>query len=227
MVAMSDQITRLLVIRHGETAWNLEGRIQGHTDIPLNEHGRWQAERLALALADEGLDAIYASDLQRAFDTGQAVAQATGLPLQTDVGLRERCFGRLEGMTQNQVALQWPEEGRRWRARDPSYGPEGGETLQAFYERCVETAERLAQRHPGQTVALVAHGGVLDCFYRAANRVELHAPRTWTIGNASINRLLHSPEGFSLLGWADTRHLDDDLGLDETSDGAVAFSPDK
>ncbi|WP_230180401.1 histidine phosphatase family protein [Aquabacterium sp. CECT 9606] len=224
---MSDHITRLLVIRHGETAWNLEARIQGHTDIPLNEHGRWQAERLALALADEGLDAIYTSDLQRARDTAQAVARATGLTLQLDQGLRERNFGRLEGMTQNQVALQWPEEGRRWRERDPTYGPEEGETLQSFYQRCVDTAERLAQLHPGQTVALVAHGGVLDCFYRAANHIPLQAPRTWTIGNVSINRLLYSPEGFSLLGWADTRHLDDDVSLDETSDGDVALSPDK
>ncbi|CAH0351578.1 phosphoglycerate mutase GpmB [Aquabacterium sp. CECT 9606] len=227
MGGMSDHITRLLVIRHGETAWNLEARIQGHTDIPLNEHGRWQAERLALALADEGLDAIYTSDLQRARDTAQAVARATGLTLQLDQGLRERNFGRLEGMTQNQVALQWPEEGRRWRERDPTYGPEEGETLQSFYQRCVDTAERLAQLHPGQTVALVAHGGVLDCFYRAANHIPLQAPRTWTIGNVSINRLLYSPEGFSLLGWADTRHLDDDVSLDETSDGDVALSPDK
>ncbi len=224
---MSDHITRLLVIRHGETAWNLEARIQGHTDIPLNEHGRWQAERLALALADEGVDAIYTSDLQRARDTAQAVARATGLTLQLDQGLRERNFGRLEGMTQNQVALLWPEEGRRWRERDPTYGPEEGETLQSFYQRCVDTAERLAQLHPGQTVALVAHGGVLDCFYRAANHIPLQAPRTWTIGNVSINRLLYSPEGFSLLGWADTRHLDDDVSLDETSDGDVALSPDK
>lgn len=224
---MSDHITRLLVIRHGETAWNLEARIQGHTDIPLNEHGRWQAERLALALSDDGLDALYTSDLQRARDTAQAVARATGLPLRLDQGLRERNFGRLEGMTQNEVALQWPEEGRRWRERDPSYGPEEGETLQSFYQRCIDTAERLARLHPGQTVALVAHGGVLDCFYRAANHIPLQAPRTWTIGNVSINRLLYSPEGFSLLGWADTRHLDDEVGLDETSDGAVALSPDK
>lgn len=224
---MSDHITRLLVIRHGETAWNLEARIQGHTDIPLNEHGRWQAERLALALSDEGLDALYTSDLQRARDTAQAVARATGLPLQLDQGLRERNFGRLEGMTQNEVALQWPEEGRRWRERDPTYGPEEGETLQSFYQRCIDTAERLARLHPGQTVALVAHGGVLDCFYRAANHIPLQAPRTWTIGNVSINRLLYSPEGFSLLGWADTRHLDDEVGLDETSDGDVALSPDR
>lgn len=225
MGGMSDHITRLLVIRHGETDWNLASRIQGFTDIPLNDHGLWQAERLARALVDEGLDAIYASDLQRARDTAQAVAQATGLPLQLEQGLRERHFGRLEGHTQAEVAQRWPEESRRWRERDPSYGPDGGETLQAFYDRCTQTAERLARAHPGQTIALIAHGGVLDCFYRAANHVPLQAPRDWTIGNVGINRLLYSPEGFSLLNWADTRHLDDEAGLDETSDGGVIIKP--
>ncbi len=129
---MPDQVTRLLVIRHGETAWNTEGRIQGHIDIPLNDKGRWQADRLATALIDEEVDAIYSSDLERARDTAQAVASALKQPLQLHTGLRERHFGRLEGHTQVEVAAQWPEEGRRWRERDPSYGPEGGETLQAF-----------------------------------------------------------------------------------------------
>ncbi|MDE2402602.1 MAG: histidine phosphatase family protein [Burkholderiales bacterium] len=217
---MSDCVTRLLVIRHGETAWNLDARIQGHTDIPLNDHGRWQAERLAQALVDEGIHAVYASDLQRACATATPLALAAGLSLQLDPGLRERHFGRFEGMTQAEVARQWPDEGRRWRERDPAYGPDGGETLQSFYERCVATAARLAQQHVGQTIALVAHGGVLDCFYRAANRLPVHAPRAWKIANASVNRLLHHPQGFSMLGWGDTRHLDDE-GLDESSDGVL------
>lgn len=221
---MPDQVTRLFVIRHGETAWNLETRIQGHIDIPLNDKGRWQAERLALALQDEGIEAIYSSDLLRAQHTAQAIAQATGLPLTLDTALRERHFGRLEGKTQEEVAALWPEEARRWRQRDPAYGPEGGETLQDFYARCVDAITRLASQHPGQAIALVAHGGVLDCFYRAANRVPVEVPRSWKVTNASINRLLYSPEGFSMVAWADDAHLDDDLVLDESSDGAVARS---
>ena len=217
---MPDQITRLLVIRHGETAWNTEGRIQGHTDIPLNDKGRWQAERLAQALASEDLDAIYASDLDRARNTAQPVADAAGLPLQLNARLRERHFGRHEGFTQVEVAAQWPEEGRRWRERDPSYGPEGGETLQSFYDRCVTELTALAHQHMGQSIAVVAHGGVLDCFYRAANGVAIEAPRTWVVGNACVNRLLYTPQGFTMVAWADDRHLESSDVLDESADGA-------
>lgn len=222
MAIMSDRVTRLLVIRHGETAWNLETRIQGHIDIPLNETGRWQAERVAQALADESLQAVYSSDLLRARDTAAAVARTQDLPLTLDAGLRERHFGHLEGLTQHDITARWPEEARRWRERDPHYGPQGGETLQAFYERCVGALTRLAERHLGQTIAVVAHGGVLDCFYRAANRVPLEAPRAWKVTNAAINRLLYSPEGLTLVAWADSRHLDSDATLDESTDGAVA-----
>jgi probable phosphoglycerate mutase len=219
---MQDQVTRLLVIRHGETAWNTEARIQGHIDIPLNDKGRWQAERAAQALMDEEIHAIYSSDLQRAHHTAQAIAEAIDKPVVLDPSLRERHFGRLEGKTPDEVAAQWPQESQRWRSREPSYGPEGGETLEGFYARCTEAITRLAERHPGQTVAIVAHGGVLDCFYRVANRVPLEAPRTWKINNASINRLLYSPEGFSMLAWGDSRHVEDEAALDEAADGQFA-----
>ncbi|MFT3858881.1 MAG: histidine phosphatase family protein [Aquabacterium sp.] len=219
----SDHVTRLLVVRHGETAWNLAARIQGHIDIPLNDKGRWQARQVGQALHDEAIHALYSSDLLRARHTAEAIAEVTQLPLQLDAQLRERHFGRLEGMTQEEVATQWPEEARRWRERDPGYGPEGGETLQGFYDRCITTLTRLAHQHMGQTIAVVAHGGVLDCFYRAANRVPLQAPRTWHISNACINRLLYSPEGFSMQLWGDSRHLDDAPALDEATDGQVTM----
>jgi probable phosphoglycerate mutase len=223
----SDQVTRLLVIRHGETTWNIATRIQGHTDIPLNDRGRWQAERVAQTVREEGIDALYSSDLLRARHTADAIAGLLPLPLQLDAQLRERHFGRLEGLTQEEVAIRWPDEAKRWRERDPSYGPPGGETLQGFYDRCITALTRLAHQHMGQTIAVVAHGGVLDCFYRAANRVPLEAPRTWHINNACINRLLYSPEGFSMLAWGDSRHLDDAPALDESTDGNVATTPVK
>lgn len=200
--------TRILAIRHGETSWNVQSRVQGQLDIELNDTGRWQAERLAAALADEAFAAIYASDLQRALDTAHALAARRGLLLQTERGLRERGFGEFEGLTFHDIDLRWPEQAMRWRHRDPEFGPQGGETLAAFYARCVGTVTRLAAAHPGQVIALVAHGGVLDCMYRAAARVDLRAPRTWQLGNASINRLLFTGEGFTLVGWSDTSHLD-------------------
>lgn len=219
---MSERATRLIAVRHGETAWNRVSRIQGHTDIPLNEAGHWQARQVGDAVAAEGVDAIYSSDLQRAADTARAIGQATGVAVQLDAGLRERHFGELEGLTHDEITTRWPDDARRWRGRDPEYGPQGGETLKDFHARCVAALTRLAQRHPGQTVVLVAHGGVLDCFYRAANGVDLSVPRSWTIGNATINRLLYSPDGLTMIGWADDGHLQAERGLDESSDGVVA-----
>lgn len=206
--------TRLLLVRHGETAWNAGTRIQGLTDIPLNPRGRAQAQRLAQALADETLHHVITSDLQRAHDTGAPLARATGAALRQDAGLRERAFGIFEGLTFEEIEQQHPEGAQRWRRRDPDFAPEGGETLQAFYDRSVAAAHRLAAAHAGQAIALVAHGGVLDCLYRAATRLPLQAPRTWQVPNASINRLLWTPDGFTLVGWNDDAHLQalDDAG---------------
>jgi probable phosphoglycerate mutase len=205
----SAQATRVVVIRHGETDWNVATRIQGHTDIALNARGRWQAERLAQALAEEAFDAVYTSDLQRARDTATPFARASSATLMEDTGLREREFGAFEGLTFEEIAQRWPEAAQRWRQRDPAFGPEGGETLQAFYQRSVAVVERLVQRHPGGAIAVVSHGGVLDCLHRAATRQSLQAPRTWAVGNAAINRLLWTGEGLSLVGWGDATHLDE------------------
>lgn len=212
---MFDEVTRILAVRHGETAWNVDTRLQGQIDISLNATGQEQARRLAEALAGEGIEAIVCSDLVRARDTAQAVADRTGLPLATDTGLRERHFGIFQGHTYAEVERLWPEESARWRRREPEFGAEGGETLQGFYDRCVATAARLAAAHPGRTLLLVTHGGVLDCLYRAASRVALNAPRTWELANTGVNRLLFTGEGFTLVGWGDTQHLMDDAALDE------------
>lgn len=203
------EVTRILAIRHGETAWNADTRLQGQLDIELNARGREQARRLAAALVGEELAAIYTSDLQRARATAEPLAQVSGLPAQPERGLRERAFGIFEGHTYAEITERWPAEAERWRRREPEFAPAGGETLAGFQARAVATAARLAALHPGQAIALVAHGGVLDALYRAATRAGLAAPRTWQLGNASINRLLHSGEGFILVGWDDRRHLEE------------------
>jgi 2,3-bisphosphoglycerate-dependent phosphoglycerate mutase len=198
----------LVLVRHGVTAWNRELRIQGQLDIPLMPTGVLQAQCTAQALAGEGIQHIYSSDLQRAHATASAISAATSAPLLTDAGLRERAFGQYEGLTHAEIEQRWPADAQRWRSREPGFTPSGGETLEAFYERCVGCAAALAALHPGQTVALVAHGGVLDCLYRAATGQALYARRTWELGNATINRLLWHGEGFSLVGWNDAAHLD-------------------
>ena len=137
--------------------------------------------------------------------------------MQTVEGLRERGFGVFEGKTFQEVEAQWPEQALRWRKREPAFEPEGGESLLRFRERITQTLQTLAAQHPGEQIAVVAHGGVMDVLYRAATRQEIQAPRTWDLGNAAINRLLWTPDGLSLVGWADTQHLDDDEALDEST----------
>ena len=203
------QATRLIVLRHGETTWNQDTRIQGHTDIPLNDTGRWQAAQLAKALAGESLTAVYASDLSRAFETGQAVAQAQGLQALPEPGLRERCFSMLEGKTWTEIEDQHPAEATLWRTRVPDWAPDqGGESLVTLQARVLATLNTLASRHMGGHIAVVAHGGVLDAIYRAATGLELQAPRSWLLKNAAINRLLWSPDGLSLVVWGDVAHLE-------------------
>lgn len=205
---LASEPTRLFVIRHGETAWNVDSRIQGHLDIPLNDTGLWQARRLAQALSGETLSAIYSSDLARARQTAEALAALSDVPVQPDVSLRERGFGVFEGLSFAEVRQRWPEQAERWRLRDPDFRPERGESLGDFYVRVVGAVERLAAAHRGQSIAVVAHGGVLDCLYRAAARLDLRAARTWTLANASLNRLLYADAGLVLVGWADCSHLE-------------------
>jgi probable phosphoglycerate mutase len=206
---VTEHATRIVAIRHGETTWNVQTRIQGQLDIGLNETGRRQAQRLALACAGERLDAIYSSDLVRAWDTARAVARGARLEVRTDAGLRERGFGIFEGLTFSEVERRFPDQARRWRRREASFAPDGGEALQDFYGRAVGAVAALAAQHRGQHIAVVTHGGVLDALYRAASRVALDAPRTWQLGNASINRLLASDDGFVLVGWDDAFHLEE------------------
>ncbi|WP_367066364.1 histidine phosphatase family protein [Oryzisolibacter sp. LB2S] len=212
------QATRIIAVRHGETAWNVDTRIQGHLDIPLNDTGLWQARQLGQALAEERVAAIYSSDLQRAYATAQAVADSTGAPLARTRGLRERSFGDFQGRTFREIEEQSPEQALRWRKRDPHFVPEGGgESLVMLRERIACTVDELAARHRGQQIVLVAHGGVMDMLYRLATRLDLQAPRTWQLTNAAINRLLWTGDhGLTLVGWADTQHLDALQGRDES-----------
>ena len=208
----------ILLIRHGETAWNRERRMQGHIDIPLNDEGQRQARALGSALAAERPDAIWSSDLQRARDTAQAIADAHGMTPQLSESLRERCYGAFEGMTYQEIGERYPEAMRQWKARDlharfPA-GEREAETLHEFHQRCVAAASCIARSHDGEKLVIVAHGGVLDCLYRAATGMALDAERNFGIVNAAINRLRWHGDRFSLLQWADDAHLTA-AGLDE------------
>lgn len=217
------EATRIIAVRHGETAWNIGARIQGQLDIGLNDTGRWQARRLALALATEDIAAIYASDLERAYATALSVAQTKGLPLTADAGLRERGFGEFEGKTFAEIEAVLPDQALQWRKRVPNFSPQGGESLLQFRERVLQTVSAIAAKNKGNQILIASHGGAMDVLYRAATGQDLQAPRTWTLGNAAINRLMWSPSTdhdhghFTLVGWADSFHLDEDTGRDEFS----------
>ncbi|HET8747128.1 MAG TPA: histidine phosphatase family protein [Ramlibacter sp.] len=203
------EATRIIAVRHGETAWNVDARIQGQLDIQLNETGRWQARRVGQALSGEQLSAIYSSDLARAHETARAIGEAVGVPVVPHPGLRERRFGMFEGRTFDEIQQNWPEHALNWRKRIPEWAPpEGGESLLELRERIHRTVHDLASRHYGEQIAVVAHGGVLDTLYRIATRQAVNSPRTWQLPNGSINRLLWTPEGFTLVGWSDTQHLE-------------------
>jgi probable phosphoglycerate mutase len=210
------QATRIIAIRHGETAWNVDTRLQGHLDIALNAKGLWQADQVARALAGEAIEAIYTSDLLRAWHTARAIAQSTEAPLVARQDLRERCFGSFEGKTYAELEAQWPEASLRWRKREPDWAPPGGESLLALRQRINRTVAALARQHLGGQIVLVAHGGVMDVLYRLATGQDLQAPRTWQLGNAAINRLLWTADGLTLVGWGDTGHLEE-ATLDERS----------
>jgi probable phosphoglycerate mutase len=205
-------MTEIWLVRHGETPWNAERRVQGWEDIGLNETGIEQARALGrhiknLTQAGQGLDAVYTSDLKRAHATAQTVAHEVGLPLNIHKGVRERHFGVLQGLVYDEMDAHAPEAAAIWRARDPNAELPGGESLGFFYTRVIEAINEIAARHVGQRVMVVSHGGAMDIVWRHANQVSLQAPRQAPLLNASLNRLNVSPEGWSVIRWGDVDHL--------------------
>jgi probable phosphoglycerate mutase len=204
--------TTILLIRHGETAWNAVRRLQGHIDIPLNQVGTRQAAALARALAAETLDAIVSSDLQRAMQTAQAVAALhPGVTLQTTAQLRERAYGVFEGMLYQEIQQQYPDDFALWQAREVEavmpHGERLAESFHQFYDRAIAGLHAVAAHHPGQTVAVVAHGGVLECAYREAQGIQLDSPRDFQVKNASINRFTVADGKLALTSWGEVEHL--------------------
>ena len=207
--------TTILLIRHGETAWNAERRLQGHLDIPLNAEGERQAAQLGAALAGEQIDHVISSDLGRARQTAEAVLRARGAAAAPapalDPQLRERCYGGFEGLLYSEIAARFPLEFAAWQARNVDAtlppGKNHGESFRAFFDRVTHAILAHAARHPGQTLALVAHGGVLECAYRAALGLSLETPRDFKVHNASINRFTVEQGSLRLLSWGEIDHL--------------------
>lgn len=203
--------TRICLIRHGETPWNAEGRLQGHTDIDLNPRGLEQAEQVAIALQASQLqvDQLYSSDLKRAQDTAQAIVKKLNTSFITMPELRERNVGALQGLTVAEAPILKPDLWRAHIARTIDHELEGGESILQFARRIENALESIRLNHAGKTVILVSHGGCIDMMYRIATGQALDTPRQVAVPNASLNWLSHNGASWSTERWADTRHLND------------------
>jgi len=207
----STRTTTILLVRHGETAWNAEKRLQGHLDIALNAEGERQAALLGAALAAEAIDFVVSSDLGRARQTAEAIARPRGATVAIDPTLRERCYGGFEGLLYSEIAARFPLEFAAWQARDVDAelppGKNQGETFRQFYERSTGAIAQHATAHSGRTIAIVAHGGVLECAYRAALGLPLETPRDFKVLNASVNRFVVEEGALRLVSWGEVGHL--------------------
>ncbi len=208
-------ITRFCLVRHGETDWNAKRRLQGHTDIDLNARGLAQAEQMARAIKRINLafDVLYTSDLQRAAKTAKAIEQLFSTSAITNVGLRERHLGALQGLTTDEAPQLEPDLWRSHLSRNVTEELRGGESIQQFADRINTALEKIREQHLGKTVLLVSHGGALDMMYRIASNQPLDAEKAVAVPNASLNWISHDGWSWKVDGWADTSHLEN-LALD-------------
>ena len=207
------QPTDILIIRHGQTAWNTQKRLQGHSDIPLNENGRLQAVTLAEILRDEPLDAIFSSDLQRAYQTAYEIAKIHNLPVHQDRSFRERCYGICEGMKDGEIREAYPESYKAWYAADPDHffpdGERKTESPRQFHHRAVNAIREAATRYPGKKIAIVTHFGVIETAYRTAQNIPLGTHCRMPVLNTSINRFRWTGGTLELLQWGEASHLEE------------------
>jgi probable phosphoglycerate mutase len=208
-------VTELILIRHGETDWNAEQRIQGHLDIPLNSAGLAQAEAIGERFRDIDIDALVSSDLRRAVQTVAPISQSRELPVLRDARLRERNLGVLQGKTREEAQQFAPEAFEAFRSRAEDAVLPEGESLTEFAGRVIGVLMALTQTHQGKRVVAVTHGGVLDVAYRHATGMPLAGPRNFPIHNASVNTFRADGPEFELVSWSDVSHLPDKSAMDE------------
>lgn len=211
--------TTVYLIRHGETDWNMDGRWQGHVDIPLNEQGVQQSRLLAQRLVAEGVrfDYIYSSDLARAYQTAWEVGAAMNVPVELLPPLREIDLGAWSGLTREDIKARYPVEyALLEKGQDIARG--GGETLAALRKRVIQGIEAIVAQHHGETLAFFSHGGpirmMLGYVCQEFDITRLPCPH---IGNTSINILRHSPDGWEMARCNDMQHLQGE-GEDQASD---------
>jgi 2,3-bisphosphoglycerate-dependent phosphoglycerate mutase len=206
----------LVLVRHGETSWNAEGRIQGHMDIALSRLGIAQAQAVGKRMAGENFDVVYSSDLIRAYHTALPAVPDPDRTIVRDQRLRERHLGVLQGLTGEEAMAGHPAAWKVFKSRNPDLALEGGESLGEFSRRVVGFVEDVLNKHAGGRVLVVTHGGVLDAAYRHALGMPLSASRDFPIYNASVNILCHDDRGWRIESWGDVSHLPQELAMDDS-----------
>jgi alpha-ribazole phosphatase len=200
---------RLIVVRHGETLYNVQGRFTGQADVPLSALGVKQAAALGKHLATETLGAIVASDLQRARATAQAIASYHKLPVEEDADLREITFGVWEGATYAEILARDADLVECWQADPTIHAPPGGETVIQLHRRVMRALERWRARYSQETVLWAVHGGVIEVLLCHLLAVDLKCRWQFRHDNASITEIDLSCEGATVIRLNETAYLDE------------------
>ncbi len=207
--------TELILLRHGETEWNSENRLQGHRDSALSREGLRQADALAARLTTVSFTALYSSDLGRALETARRIATRTGHSVVPDTRLRERGLGILEGLTRDEASQRHPEVFASYSEGAPDYVVPQGESTSQRLRHAVECLEELGARHRGERLVVVTHGGVLSLLFRHSLGIPHGVRRTFSVLNAGWNQFDYHDGTFRLVTWGDITHLKD-VSRDDT-----------
>ena len=204
----TNPITRLCLVRHGETEWNAARRIQGQIDIGLNETGLRQAAGAGRWLSQAGIVALYSSDLKRAWTTALIIGDALGLVPVSVPEMRERRYGVFEGLTYDEAKAKHPDGYAAFEGRNANYNFENGESLSEMFSRVTGKLKEIAAAHVGQNVVIVLHGGVLDIINRFVRCNSLETPRDFLIPNAGLNWIATVDGHWRIETWGETAHLE-------------------
>ena len=204
-------MTDLIFIRHGRTTWNEEGRFQGHLNSDLNEVGLQQAAALGKRFAHKTFAHVYSSDLGRAYQTAQALTESHELSIEKDPALRERCMGVFQGCTSSEITAAHSESWRLFLERDPDYRMPDGESINDVLMRAHGFLERVRQKHEGQCVAAVTHGGWIRVLMKDLLGLDQRRVAPFKVFNTSVHHLRWVEDKWWVFSMGDVAHLDESL----------------
>ena len=199
--------TEITIIRHGETIWNAQQRIQGHRNSKLSENGIRQAGLVAKSLAKREFDVLISSDLERAAETAGIINKLLQLPLEYNENMRERSFGIVEGMTLAEMKEKFPREYRSYKEREPGFKFSGGESIEQLFNRVTSEIEAIARKFENKKVLIVSHGLVLETMMYKTFNIKLNSSRVFSINNSSISSFYIDRDNWFLKEWGVIEHL--------------------